>query len=374
MWSAARCAFPGAASLVRRRAPVFSARSYVLHATSVAHNKRILNAKKAPKVLALFEEYHAEYNAVNVGTSVHQLAMFKKDGALWNARQENAATAGQRSEDPRLLRLAESLLVNVSHFEGRNLADAAWSSAVLRLDQTPAILQQVARRVLPKVDTLNPQDLARLAWSFARTGESAPELFDALALRAFTRVAKFKPREVSTILWAFATARHEAPGLFSVMTGFSDRFAVFEPHDTAQTLWAFAKVGHAAPHFFAEAAVHVTQKTIKYGSPDNLTKLAFAFSEVGIAAPQLFAAVEVEALKYVPMFRPQELADIVFAFAKARISAPALFEAVANEARKRVDTFSARDLDVTARAYASAGFEASRLLDTIRDAQGKPPK
>jgi len=62
----------------------------------------------------------------------------------------------------------------------------------------------LARAAEQRVGEFNEQELANIAWAFARAGQSDAQLLTALARVAERLVRSFKAQGIGNVVWAFA--------------------------------------------------------------------------------------------------------------------------------------------------------------------------
>ena len=108
--------------------------------------------------------------------------------------------------------------------------------------ETIAALQQHAW------DTFDAQNLANVAWAFAKLdyGASGPgrALWRRLAGQARPRLVAFAPQGAANMLWALATVRHTDPALLAAAAGaLEERLAAeLQPQGVANILWASPRI------------------------------------------------------------------------------------------------------------------------------------
>ena len=176
--------------------------------------------KKAFTLQALFETCSQHCERFN---HIHLSACWNTLGHLTRATeqpQEAQAWAQQHSAALHLLLKRTSKVVSSSsEVRARELANIAHGVAKSGVcsgggEEAVALMGAVAVTAQPLVVHCNAQELANLAWAFAKAQQQTPALFNAIADQAMLHLKSFKPQEVSNLVWAYATARHEAPQLF----------------------------------------------------------------------------------------------------------------------------------------------------------------
>jgi len=209
-------------------------------------------------------------------------------------------------------------------FNAQNLANIAWAFAKAG-HTAPALLDGIAAAAVPLLRDFNAQNLANIAWAFAKAGHTAPALLDAIAAAAVPRLRDFNAQDLTNTAWAFAKAGHTAPALLDAIAAAAvPRLRDFNAQDLANTAWAFAKAGHAAPALLDAIAVAAVP-LLRDFKPQELANTAWAFATAGHTAPALFNATAAAAVPLLRDFNAQELANIAWAFAVSDHLAPALF-------------------------------------------------
>ncbi|KAJ1457742.1 hypothetical protein M885DRAFT_615163 [Pelagophyceae sp. CCMP2097] len=323
----------------------------------LALNTKIVSCANAADVLSLFEDKGADFDFVNLATSLHIL------GVLSGSFEKSEAPLLQKL----VKRATSSVVDDAQRWEPRHLANACWGIAKIEDVEVQALFEAVSGVASSKMATFEAQNFANIVWAYSRAGVKAPALFKAVAAEAPKKIASFKPQELANTVWAFAKAGVAAPGLFeAIAADSSKRIATFYPQPLSNTMWAFAKAGVEAPALF-EAVAAEAPKKIPMFNPQDLANTVWAYATAGVKARMLFEAVAAEASKKIAAFNPQDLANTVWAYAAAGVKAPVLFEAVAAavEAPTNIATFSPQTLSNIVLAYATAGVEAPAMFKAV---------
>ena len=324
-------------------------------------NSRISNAGSTHELLNLASANSEILNHIHAAT-------------LWNklGKQGDAAGPRYKGEVRWLLRRTLEL---VDSCTGRALSNIAHGLAKCRLvgldGEADALFAAVAEEaVRVGLGSFDPQNLANLAWAYAKAGHhTAPALLDAIAAAAVRGgLRDFNPQHLVNTTWAFAKAGRAAPTLFDAIATAAVRRGLrdFTPQELANTSWAFATAGHAAPTFFDAIATEAVRGGLRDFSPQDLANVAWAFAKVGHVAPTLLDAIATDTVRGgLRDFKPQELCMTAWAFATAGHAAPVLLDAIATEAvRRGLRDFNPQDRANTAWAFAVADHPAPALLDS----------
>ena len=274
-------------------------------------------------------------------------------------------------------------------------AQVAWAFATANLD-APELFAAIADSATPRATTFSPQELANLAWAFAkrlgpalgtepleggdardvRCAAASTDLFDAISRQCveFFPENEFKPQEIANVCWAMATSAYRAPDAFWDGAANAAVIAMAEaraqPQNMANTVWAFAKDGGGTPAVrkaaFERLAGYSAARIDEF-NPQELGNTVWAFATAEHDAPELFAAVAKTAAPRVDRFIAQNLANTAWAFATAEVHAPGLFDAVVDESARRLDQFKPQEVGNVAWAVATASRTRRRALGIDAD-------
>ena len=279
------------------------------------------------------------------------------------------AKSGQGTTmDELMSALATSIGQRLSDCNAQELANIAWAFAKAgKLDGTFfAALARVAEQHLA---SFKGQELANTAWAFATAGHADTPLFTALARATEQRLVDFSVQGLTNTAWAFATAGHADAPLFRQMSKMAQqRVGEFNAQDLAHTAWAYAKLLHFDAELF-EALAGSTQWHL--GRPDNfnaqgLANTVWAFAKAGHLDAQLFGAFAKAIEGRLGEFNAQDLANTAWAFAKACHLEKGLFDALSRASARCLEEFNTQDLANTAWAYAKLGhFDNATLFHAI---------
>ncbi|KAJ1453804.1 hypothetical protein M885DRAFT_567043 [Pelagophyceae sp. CCMP2097] len=239
-------------------------------------------------------------------------------------------------------------------FSHQNLSNTVWAYATAGVE-APVLFEAVAREAKTRIETLQPQDVAEMAWAFAKTGalrgEEAARLFDAIArgaaLHAPPTVALFSAQDLAKTAWAFATARVSAPALFCAIAGEAvHKLERFNAIQLANLAWSFAALRVDAPQLLDAVSDAAVAKMNTFNAPS--------------LANTAFAAIAEEAPKRLEACNPRALSHLVWAFTNAGVSAPALFDELAGRIELRIDDFSKTDLALLHQAHIHTRLESPK--------------
>ena len=119
-----------------------------------------------------------------------------------------------------------------------------------------ALIAAVEEQLAEKTGSIGARELAICARSLAATGRSwSPELAAAVAERALELQDSLEPQDISNLLWSFARVNAFHPGFFDAMDAAIARGASkFSCQGIANSIWAFGRVDHVPSRALVEAS------------------------------------------------------------------------------------------------------------------------
>lgn len=130
---------------------------------------------------------------------------------------------------------------NLSGFNHIELVNTAWAFATARV-AAPALLELIGAELLPRLGQLEPQPLANIAWSLARSRTPAHAVFRAICDEVERRpLHTFSAQNQANLAWAFAVAGCEGPRLAAALAPeIVSRAAEFKGAELANLAWALS--------------------------------------------------------------------------------------------------------------------------------------
>ena len=167
----------------------------------------------------------------------------------------------------------------------------------------PKLMDAVADAVLaleqPFAASLNPQDVANLAWSFSKLGCKKKRLFDALSAAFVAHLRddddSFSSQQLTMIVCAFGLLGLKDESMLNAAMGAmsKERVAEFNPRDLTNTAWALAALGvnaEAKPKL-VERIGRTARKRLDDFNSQELLKFLGAFERLGGSDVRLARAV-----------------------------------------------------------------------------------
>lgn len=307
------------------------------------------NIKKAASLSELFTHIIRHHHLLN---HIHLSACWSALGLL--ARASAPGWDAEHADGLQLLRKQTAAVVLNEHtIRARELANIA--HGVVKSGQAKPddeLMDTLAAAICPRLRDCNSQELANIAWAFAKAGNSDAHLFSILARAAENRLHSFNGQEVANFAWAFATAGHSDKALFTMLTQtVQKRLADFTAQGLSNLMWAFVKVDLVDAQLF-KAMAQVTKDRISSFTAQDLAHTAWAFSTAGIFDTELFERVAGATKRQLSAFTSQGLANTIWGLAKAGHVDADLFAALASAAERRIGEFNSQDVATTAWSFA----------------------
>lgn len=374
-----------------------------LISTAASLNARLMTAPGPEHILALYGAHGHNFDAVNLSTAWSRLS---RATAAWPARRQAAFFS---EHEPMLHNLQTSMGARLSEFGARELANTAYASACFSYEpalglmsrvrehapahsaeykpqelanmawgfakaglRSPSLFAMVEREALPKLATFKPIELASLAWAFAKDGigskPASDRLFAGIAREAEARIGDFNARALFNLAWAFAATRRPDDRLFDAIARAAIPVcASFSPHQIAILAWAMGKARARQPllvRALAEAAIPNASRL----QPKHVVMLLWSAVRCGAADERLLGALSREVERTAPSYSPLELSLVLWASAAAHSQqAGTLFALAAAQLAPEVRTCDGRALSLLTYACAVSGHaaHAAPLLDAL---------
>ena len=138
----------------------------------------------------------------------------------------------------------EHLAENTRDIEARELAICARSLAATGRTWSPELAAAVAERALELQDSLEPQDISNLLWSFARINAVHPGLFDAMDAAIAHGASQLSCQGIANSIWAFGRVDHiPSQALVEASMAFvCANAADFKPEEARMTLSGYRQM------------------------------------------------------------------------------------------------------------------------------------
>lgn len=366
-------------------------------------NARLMTAPGPEHILELYSTHGRSFDAVNLSTAWGRIS---RAAAAWPVRRQAAFFS---EHEPMLGELQATMSARLGEFGARELANTAYASACLSYEPALALLgdvrerapahsrdfkpqelanmawgfakagvrsgplfEMVERESLPKLAAFKPIELASLAWAFAKDGAGAEagsdELFAGIAREAEARIGEFNARALFNLAWAFAATRRSDPRLFDAIAAAAiPECAAFSPHQIAVLAWAMGRARSRQPALVRALAAAAVPQASRL-QPKHVVMLLWSAVRCGAADARLLGALSREVERTAGGYSPMELALVLWASAAARSrDAGPLFALAAARVAPEVRTCDGRALSLLAYASAVSGHarEAAPLLDAL---------
>ncbi|KAL7545453.1 hypothetical protein ACHAWF_008797, partial [Thalassiosira exigua] len=330
-----------------------------------------------------FNEYHLPHLALGLAKIVREVESPRVSKSQEQNREILQSLIGQNSQRKHKLfhSIAVCAIPLLSKFDARCLSNLAYANAIAgtvpRLEDGTTLLDHVAKRSSPILNTFIPQGLANMVWSYEKLGASNPALFVKVAKEIVARddLGTFKPQNLSNILWAYSKAGVRISKLYDKVANYAiglDNLGEFQPQHFSNIVWAFAKAKKPNSSLFQKVGDHIVEfNNLNSFRPQEISNLVWAFAKAEESHEMLFEkfADHIIGLNDLNSFKPQEISNTVWAFAKAEVSHPRLFEKVADHIinLNNLISFLPQTLANTVWAFATAGVADPRLFQKVAD-------
>jgi hypothetical protein len=359
--------------------------------------RRLQASASVDQLFGMVERRHAQLDASEVAAALATVIQFSRNAAGRPLEDRRMRTLLERARDcladraspmdsQDLVEIMRSLAkvhardaLDCSVWEsvqaqGERLVDAfsmcqmsqlAWVCSIAPVP-TGALMRALATRCEQRVDELpQAQDIATLAYAFAKAAMPAPGLFSAIAASAEQRVGTFNAQDLANTAWAFLARDVHAPGLFAALALHCEQLmGTFNAQELANTYWALATAGMRAPGLFAALAEHSEHGHIQRARPRQHGLVVCDCGRVRSGA--VYRAYDA-LIERMDMFHAQDLANMAWTFTTAGVHAPGLFAALALHCKQRMGTFNAQDLANTYWALATTGMRAPGLFAALAE-------
>lgn len=244
--------------------------------------------QKAWTIDELFRTCTAHENSFN---HIHISACWNKLGNLTKTTDRHWFEKHAQALNS-LVQHTTRMVLTSSSIRARQIATIAHGVAKSGIGTHVAeLMTALARSIQQHLRDCNPQELANLAWAFAKASHADADLFALLARAAEKSLSGFNPQELTNTAWAFATAGHLDTELFSALARVVARcLHDFNTQGLANTAWAFAKVGHFDALLFGRIASRAQQRLCDFNSQD-IVNTAWAFAKAGQYDSELFSCL-----------------------------------------------------------------------------------
>ena len=165
-----------------------------------------------------------------------------------------------------------------------DLANIAWAFAkACQLDEK--LFKALSRAAVGCLDDFNAQDLGNIAWAFAKAGYFDKELFNSVAssfCNGKQNLDDLTAPHVANIAWAFAKAdvKLDVPLFSALARSASQRVGDFTTQETAILAWVFASANQLDSGLFASLASSVLSSLDDFDE-EELDNMEWAFARAG---------------------------------------------------------------------------------------------
>ena len=252
---------------------------------------------------------------------------------------------------------------------GQELANIAWAFAKADY-KSERLFSALARMAERHAERFNSQELTNTCWAFASVGHADARLFKALARCVERRLGEFNTQGLSNTAWGFAKSGFVDVGLFRAMSQKAqERLDDFNAQDFSNLIYAFAKAGQYDAKLFTTLAKHA-ERHLGALNAQGLTNTVWSFSKCGHLDAELFSkfgqSIERRMTANASEFNSQDIANTAWAFGKACHHDEKLFTSLASLSERCLADFNTQDLVNTTWAFAKLGRYDAKLFVAAR--------
>ena len=319
------------------------------------------NIKNAKSLREMFELTRKHWKRFN---HIHLSAFWNLLGRITTSASSFSSDWQSEHEDGLALlveRTRDVIASDSSGIRGRELANIAHGVAkcgVGARDEN-GLVKALAEAIGRHLAECNGQEIANIAWAFAKSGYFDPGMFANLAEMAEKQMDRFNSQEITNVFWAFATAECDNAKLFKALAKAIDgQLHGFNSQGLSNTAWALAKIGYVDATLFRTIA-QTAQKNMDRFNAQDFSNLCWAFAKAGQYDAELFATLAKNAERHMGNLNAQGLSNSVWSFAKAGHLNAELFTTFGKNIERKMfanngTDFNAQDIANIAWAYGKA--------------------
>ena len=175
----------------------------------------------------------------------------------------------------------EIVATDSSGIRGRELANIVHGVAKCGVGASndDGLVKALAKAIQRHLGECNGQEIANIAWAFAKSGYFDAEMFTRLAEMAEKQMDRFNSQEITNVFWAFATVECDNAKLFKALAKAIERqLHTFNSQGLSNTAWALAKTGYVDAALFRTIA-QTAQKNMDRFNAQDFSNLCWAFAK-----------------------------------------------------------------------------------------------
>lgn len=326
---------------------------------SVMLNKQIMQCRSTDELCNLVKTRGKQFDFFNISSAISKVP--KLLGPNVCASQLDPATKCVVDY------LATLMAENISHFDARGLANAAWAFGKLKYVPSHSLPGLIAEAAVQKIESFSPQNLSNLLWSFVYMHYRNDLLLKKASEQVRGKVNLFKPQELANIIWAFASLDFYDSELMNAMACQSvEIVGQFKEQELSNIIWAFGKLKHYDRELFNHLLTEAVQK-LPHFLPQGISNMAWSLATVGHHDVHLFELLASTSVGTLANFDIQALSNMAWAMATVGYKHTPFMNALVMEAMKRIDRMSSQNLSNLLWSCATLGHYDYRMLATWAD-------
>ena len=346
----------------------------------------IKNAKSLREMFELMRRHGRKFNHIHLSAFWNLLGRITSSngfggygGNSFNSNN-NSDWQNEHKEGLELLveHTKEIVATDSSGIRGRELANIVHGVAKCGVGASndDGLVKALAKAIQRHLGECNGQEIANIAWAFAKSGYFDAEMFTRLAEMAEKQMDRFNSQEITNVFWAFATVECDNAKLFKALAKAIERqLHAFNSQGLSNTAWALAKTGYVDAALFRTIA-QTAQKNMDRFNAQDFSNLCWAFAKAGQYDAELFTTLAKHAERHMGNLSAQGLSNSVWSFAKAGHLNAELFTTFGKNIERKMFTnngtdFNAQDIANIAWAYGKACHLDDNLFTVLARAAEK---
>lgn len=209
-------------------------------------------------------------------------------------------------------------------FSSQHLANVCWAFCklgCLSADDKNSLYDSIAHQVL-QLDSLKPQEISNICYSFAKANVRREDLFDFVAVKALESIDSFGPQDFANMVWAYATLNLRTNSqVFNQMGKIViHKFNKFKSQELSNILWGFCRV-RPQRVVLESMFIHGTNemlRSISRQSTQALVTVAHSSVKAELHLPDFIRSTVnvIHSRLATTVFKPQELSNMAWLLAR----------------------------------------------------------
>jgi hypothetical protein len=276
----------------------------------------------------------------------------------------SSAAAGKLFDE-----IAAAATHRISSFSSQNMANIAWAYAKLN-HPSPGLFNAIAREAIPRTREFSAQQLSNIAWAYSKAPLTAASdsVFDCVADEVASRgLDSFTMQGIAMLAHSFATVGHVKRVDFwdAIDRAATTRRGELGAIESSQLAWSFATIRRPSDKLFHSIETFVLSSNANTIKPQGLSNLAWAFAMLEFDSPEFFRAIGEESLGRLDEFAPEDEVMLILAYSRTRHTFPELVDRIASSSLSHLSQYTGLDLFNLVISYVRLGRQSRHWMDAI---------